>query len=119
MLCTVCQQIDFDAANCSPEVRGAAHQPSFRNLTLSASNGCELCHLIQSKILETSDSKPNALEDPIFCNVWNWYDGPVEDYKGSSTIVFYGKNSKSSAILGIAADESLRELLTFRMYNDK
>jgi hypothetical protein len=105
MLCTVCQQIDFDAANCSPEVGGAAHQPSFPDLALSASNGCALCHLIQSKIFETSNSKPNALEDPIFCNVWNWYDGPAKDYKGSSTIIFYEKKSKWSAIIGIAADE--------------
>jgi hypothetical protein len=117
MLCTVCQQIDFDAANCSPEDGGAAHQPSFLDLTLSASNGCELCHLIQSKILETSNSKPNAVEDPIFCNVWNWYEGPAEDYKGSSTIVFYEKKSKWSAVLGIAADEGLGKLLTFGMDN--
>ena len=117
MLCTVCQQIDFDAANCSPEDGGAAHQSSFLDLTLSASNGCELCHLIQSKILETSKSKPNALEDPIFCNVWNWYEGPAEDYKGSSTIAFYAKKSMSGTVLGIAADEGLRKLLTFGMDN--
>jgi hypothetical protein len=38
---------------------------------------------------------------------------------GSSTIIFYGKKSKWSAVLGIAADEGLRELLMFRMDNDK
>jgi hypothetical protein len=117
MLCTICQNIDFDAANCSPEIGGAAHQLSFSNLTLSATNGCELCYIIQSKILETSNSEPDALDDPIFCNIWNWYDGPVEDYKGSSTIVFYGKKSRWSAVLGIAADEGLRELSTLRMDN--
>ncbi|TVY42633.1 hypothetical protein LSUB1_G005400 [Lachnellula subtilissima] len=56
-------------------------------------------------MLETSSIKPNVLDDPIFCNVWNWYDGPAEDYKGSSIIIFYGMESRKNAILGITTDE--------------
>ncbi|TVY49178.1 hypothetical protein LCER1_G007496, partial [Lachnellula cervina] len=44
-------------------------------------------------------------DDPILCNVWNWYDGPPKDYKGSSSIVFYGRKSRQDAILGISTDE--------------
>lgn len=115
MLCKTCQSIDFDAANCSPEVGGAVHQPSFADLTLSATNGCQLCEMIRSKAVETSISAIDAMKQGhIACNIWNWYDGPADVYKGSSTIVFYGSGEGStwSAVLGISVDGDSLPALT-------
>lgn len=117
MLCKTCQSIDFDAANCSPEVGGAVHQPSFADLTLSATNGCQLCEMIRSKAVETSISAIDAMKQGhIACNIWNWYDGPADVYKGSSTIVFYGSGEGStwSAVLGISVDGGEGEDLEFK-----
>ncbi|KAF4627785.1 hypothetical protein G7Y89_g10367 [Cudoniella acicularis] len=95
--------------------RGAPHQPDFKDLTLSATNSCALCRLIQTKLLESNlygRVVDEEKEDPIICNVWNWYDGPEEEYKGSATIVFSGISSKRSCILGVAADEDTLPAVT-------
>lgn len=106
MLCSICQSIDFDKANCSPENGGARHQPSFTALVLSADNGCALCDLIRTKGQRES-SDYSAKDNPILCNIWNWYNGPTEEYRGSATIIFQEENSSWSVVINIAADIGL------------
>ncbi|TVY23381.1 hypothetical protein LHYA1_G007618 [Lachnellula hyalina] len=108
MLCSICQSIDFYAANCPPypESGGAKHQPTSQALALSAKNGCELCGLIWSKVPD--NKRPSGVftqGGTILCNLWNWYDGPVEEYRGSATIIFRDERSQWSVILSISAEE--------------
>lgn len=106
MLCSVCQSIDFYRANRPPYPGegGAKHQPNFHALRIAADDGCELCDLIRLKVLEKYD-EVGAQGDAILCNLWNWYEGPPEEYRGSATVIFYADNW--SVILGISADVGL------------
>ena len=45
-------------------------------------------------------------EKQILCNVWNWYDGFPDNFKGSLTMIFYGETSRwdvNSFFLSIAS----------------
>jgi hypothetical protein len=103
MLCSICQSIDFTNASCSPGEGGAKHQPTFQALVLSAKNGCELCDLLISKGPERVN-EIDGKEGAILCSLWNWYEGPTEEYRGSATIVFFEESCPWSVILGIFAD---------------
>jgi len=110
MLCDTCRSIDFSQANCSPEDGGAKHHKSYETLKESATNGCELCHLIVETLLETT-GEPEIFHEQVLCNIWNWYEGPKEGFKGSATIVFYCENAGYNSgagwtvTFGVAAEE--------------
>lgn len=102
MLCRACMSVDFDKALCSPEFGGAPLQ-TFKSLESEALAGCELCLAIQDKSNEKQQQ--GAADDMIFVCVWNWFEGPQEDYRGSAAILFFQRPSNWCVEMGIFIEE--------------
>jgi hypothetical protein len=108
MLYETCQSIDFSRTNNSPEEGGAKHHKNYEALKESATNGCELCRLIAAQLLKTRE--PEITHEQVLYNIWNWYEGPKEVFRGSAIITFYCQNagyndgSGWTVYLGIVAE---------------
>lgn len=96
--------IDFDKALCSPEFGGAPLQ-SYQGLENEALAGCALCLAIRNK--SNADDRKAAVDEMILVCVWNWFEGPEEDYRGSAVIIFFQRTSGWSVNMGIFIEEGL------------
>ena len=98
MLCRACETLDFDKNLCSPEFGGAPLQ-TYENLVNEAFAGCELCLAIRDR--DSDDQWKAAPEEMILVCIWNWFDGPKEDYRGSAVIIFFQRTSIWSVKMGV------------------
>ena len=98
MLCRACESLDFDKALCSPEFGGAPLQ-TYENLENEALAGCELCLAIRDR--HSDDQWKAAPDEMILVCIWNWFDGPQEDYHGSAIIIFFQRTSVWSVKMGV------------------
>ena len=94
--------VDFDKALCSPEFGGAPLQ-TYNSLENEALAGCELCLAIKAK--STEHHQEAAADEMILACVWNWFEGPKEDYRGSAVVVFFQRTSGWSVNMGVFIDE--------------
>ena len=102
MLCKACTSIDFDKALCSPEFGGAPLQ-TYNSLQNEALAGCELCLAIRVKSHE--DQQEAAADEMILVCIWNWFEGPKEDYRGSAVIVLFQRLSGWCVKMGVFIEE--------------
>ena len=98
MLCRACKLLDFDKALCSPEFGGAPLQ-TYENLQNEALAGCELCLAIRDK--GSDDLRKAAPDEMVLVCIWNWFDGPKEDYRGSAVIIFFQRTSTWTVKIGV------------------
>lgn len=94
--------VDFDKALCSPEFGGAPLQ-TYSSLENEALAGCELCLAIRDK--STEDQEKADGDEMILVCIWNWFEGPSEDYRGSAVIIFFQRKSLWCVKMGIFVDE--------------
>lgn len=111
MLCKACTSIDFDKALCSPEFGGAPLQ-TYNSLENEALAGCELCKAIRDKSNEGQERAAGG--ELILVCVWNWFEGPKEDYRGSAVIIFFQRPSNWSVMMGVFIDEGSFEIIMFQ-----
>ena len=78
------------------------------SIKIASRIGCELCQLIMKSHNDSEQDDPDELSS-IFCNVWNYYEGDIERYKGSASIIF--SEPGWSVKLGIVVDESTWRIL--------
>ena len=98
MLCKACKSLDFEKALCSPEFGGAPLQ-TYENLENEALAGCDLCLAIRNR--RSDDQWKAAPDEMILVCIWNWFDGPKEDYRGSAIIIFFQRTSVWSVKMGV------------------
>lgn len=110
MLCKACTSINFDKALCSPEFGGAPLQ-TYNSLEKEALAGCELCKAIRDKSNEGQERA--AGDELILVCVWNWFEGPEEDFRGSAVIIFFQRPSNWSVTMGVFIDEGSFETNIF------
>lgn len=106
-LCQACRSINFTNALCCPGEGGSVFQ-TWSEVRCYSEEDCKLCSMIIENHDDSEQKEPSD-HSRIICNLWNYYEGDQDCFKGSHCIVFSIPESSWCIKLGIyVEDEGLK-----------